>query len=252
MTENVDQDLGARLRLAREQSGLSLRQIADETKLSVRTLESLERNRISQLPGGIYRRAIVRSYASHVGLDPEATLRAFLALYPDDVPTAVQAAAAPSPERRTRPRWYQAFVSLLGAAVPVVAALVYIGSIATGADTPRSIADASPAPRLMQVADVAEASLPLGMDERVMMMITVSSATRLQVVADGQEVVARRVSAGEVLHLGLANDVVLMGDDAGAVHFSINGRAGRTLGESGDPLSAHILRDDYQHWLMRH
>jgi hypothetical protein len=43
---------------------------------------------------------------------------------------------------------------------------------------------------------------------------------------------------------------VFVGDDAGAVHFSINGRAGRTLGESGSPLTARISRTDYQQWLM--
>jgi cytoskeletal protein RodZ len=93
------QDFGTGLLRARERSGLSLRQIADSTKLSVRNLSALENNRIGQLPGGIYRRAIVRAYAAHVGLDPEQTLRTFLAQYPDDVPTwadLVPAQRAPS------------------------------------------------------------------------------------------------------------------------------------------------------------
>jgi cytoskeletal protein RodZ len=66
---------------------VSLRDIAETTKLSVSNLHALENNRITQLPGGIYRRAIVRAYAGHVGLDPETTLRAFLMQYPDDVPS---------------------------------------------------------------------------------------------------------------------------------------------------------------------
>jgi cytoskeletal protein RodZ len=90
-------ELGIELRLARERSGRTLRQIADVTKLSVRTLEALEQNRVAQLPGGIYRRAIVRSYATEVGLDPEQTLQAFLALYPDDVPSAKAAEAHATP-----------------------------------------------------------------------------------------------------------------------------------------------------------
>ena len=40
-------------------------------------------------------------------------------------------------------------------------------------------------------------------------------------------------------------------DDAGAVHFSINGRAGLALGDSGTPLTARISRDDYQDWLIK-
>jgi cytoskeletal protein RodZ len=77
---------GARLRQARETRGVSLRHIADVTKLSVRTLEALERGKMGYLPGGIYRRSIVRSYARLIGLDPEAALHEFLAEYPDDLP----------------------------------------------------------------------------------------------------------------------------------------------------------------------
>lgn len=65
---------------------MSLRQIADATKLSVSTLDALERGKVGFLPGGIYRRAIVRSYAREVGLDPEEMLREFLVEHPDDLP----------------------------------------------------------------------------------------------------------------------------------------------------------------------
>ena len=66
-------DFGSRMRHTREQRGVSLRQIAQTTKLSVSALEALERNDISRLPGGIFSRAFVRSYAAEIGIDPEDT-----------------------------------------------------------------------------------------------------------------------------------------------------------------------------------
>ena len=63
-------DFGARLREARERKGVSLRHIAESTRISVGILEALERNEISRLPGGIFSRAFVRAYALEVGLDP--------------------------------------------------------------------------------------------------------------------------------------------------------------------------------------
>jgi cytoskeletal protein RodZ len=81
-------DFGSRMRHAREQRGVSLRQIADATKISVSQLEALERNDISRLPGGIFSRAFVRSYAVEVGADPEQTVRDFLAQFPQDSVTA--------------------------------------------------------------------------------------------------------------------------------------------------------------------
>lgn len=72
------QDFGGKLRQARERRGISLRQIATSTKIGVGALEALERNDVSRLPGGIFSRGFVRSYAIEVGLDPEETVREFL------------------------------------------------------------------------------------------------------------------------------------------------------------------------------
>ena len=84
----AEADFGTRLKRAREARGISLRQIAVATKISAAALEALERNDISRLPGGIFSRAIVRSYAIEVGLDPEQTVRDFIERFPHESVTA--------------------------------------------------------------------------------------------------------------------------------------------------------------------
>lgn len=84
LTEAAKPDFGTRMKRSREERGVTLRQIADITRISVVALEALERNEISRLPGGIFSRGIVRSYALEVGLDPEQTVRDFLASFPED------------------------------------------------------------------------------------------------------------------------------------------------------------------------
>jgi cytoskeletal protein RodZ len=69
--------LGLRLRRAREAHKRSLRDIALETKISVSALEALERGDYARLPGGIFGRAIVRAYATQIGLEPEAIVDEF-------------------------------------------------------------------------------------------------------------------------------------------------------------------------------
>src|SRR5215510_11667082 len=86
--KGFEDDFGSRMRHAREQRGVSLRTIAESTKISVSALEALERNDISRLPGGIFSRAFVRSYAAEVGIDPEQTVREFLAQFPHESVTA--------------------------------------------------------------------------------------------------------------------------------------------------------------------
>lgn len=94
---DASHDFGAHLRQARQQRGVSLREIAERTKISVLALEALERNDVSRLPGGIFSRAFVRSYAREVGLDAEDTVRRFVARFPDaageEAPTGYRAAA---------------------------------------------------------------------------------------------------------------------------------------------------------------
>ena len=69
--------LGAYLRAERERRGQTLRTISEAIKVSVPLLEGLEADDISRWPGGIFRRAFVRSYAEAVGLDPDAVFRRF-------------------------------------------------------------------------------------------------------------------------------------------------------------------------------
>ena len=94
--------LGPYLRLERESRGLTLKTISESTKVSVALLEGLESDDISRWPGGIFRRAFVRSYAQCVGLDPDEVYRRFETQYqppPEVVPVpgALQGAQPQAP-----------------------------------------------------------------------------------------------------------------------------------------------------------
>src|SRR2546425_404041 len=89
LTENrPGHSFRSKLRAARERRGGTLRQIANATKISVSVLEALERNDVKRLPGGIFGRGFVRSYAIEIGLEPEQTIQEFIAQFPDDSITA--------------------------------------------------------------------------------------------------------------------------------------------------------------------
>lgn len=65
------QTLGQLLKSARESRGLTIAQIAGETRIGQRVLESIERDDYRKLPGGIFNRAFIRAYAREVGVDAE-------------------------------------------------------------------------------------------------------------------------------------------------------------------------------------
>jgi cytoskeletal protein RodZ len=124
MVLETAEDFGAALRQHREAAHRTLREVADATKLGIRTLEALERNHVEKLPPGIFRRAVVRAYAREVGLDPEDTLRVFLTRHPDALPppgrTVGPVADADPRPSRTSP-WLIAGV-LVGAAIVLLLA----------------------------------------------------------------------------------------------------------------------------------
>jgi transcriptional regulator with XRE-family HTH domain len=74
---------GARLRQQREERGIPLSAIAGQTKIKVSLLDGLERDDLAHWPPGIFRRAYVRAYALAIGLNPDAVVNEFLAIYPE-------------------------------------------------------------------------------------------------------------------------------------------------------------------------
>ena len=69
--------VGRELREQRESRGMSLEEVARGTRFSVRHLQSLEADLYDELPGGVLRKGIVRSYCRHMGLDEEQWLDRF-------------------------------------------------------------------------------------------------------------------------------------------------------------------------------
>jgi cytoskeleton protein RodZ len=61
--------VGERLRAAREEKGMSLEDIAAQTRIPQRHLESIERSEWDKLPAPTYTIGFARSYATSVGLD---------------------------------------------------------------------------------------------------------------------------------------------------------------------------------------
>lgn len=78
-------DLGALLRQAREERGLTLEDVQETTKIRKRYLEAIESGDHSVLPGTFYLRAFVKNYCEAVGLDADEVLR----LYQHEVPASV-------------------------------------------------------------------------------------------------------------------------------------------------------------------
>ena len=282
-------DFGTKLREARERRGVSLRQIANATKISVTVLEALERNDISRLPGGIFSRAFVRSYAAEVGLDPEATIQDFIAQFPHDSVTAGHPTSQQHEDNEAiehERRLAGTLVQLVGATVVIAAVVLYF--VFSGRHAPRSpepaAAAASPAatstpalpaeslpppserpapapprgagsaapvtlPRPPAAAPTAAAAGDHP-DDRLTIRLSVVRPCWVSATVDGAKAFERLLNPGEARTIEVRREMVLVAGDAAAIAMTVNGADARPLGKAGEVVTARVNLNNFKDYLQ--
>src|SRR2546426_2111135 len=74
-------DIGAELRNARKARELSIAEISRVTKISPSVLRAIEHDDFGRVPGGLFARGFLRSYAREVGLAPEEIVEEYRAQF---------------------------------------------------------------------------------------------------------------------------------------------------------------------------
>ena len=69
--------IGEKLRLEREAHGIALRDISEQTRISMRYLEAIETDDYRRLPGGIFNRSFIRAYAKFIGFDEQEAIEEY-------------------------------------------------------------------------------------------------------------------------------------------------------------------------------
>jgi cytoskeleton protein RodZ len=258
MAEASKTTVGERLREAREKKGVSLRQIAATTRISVMSLEALERHDASRLPGGIFTRAFVRAYAQEVGLDPERAVQDFIEQFPSDSavasrhPTPVEDAQAFENERRAA----ETAVRLVLWSIPIAALVLYFGmrgrpeppaspanhAVESDVAPVRETPPPAPSP-LAEVQPPAAAGLVLAIAPRGPCWVSVS--------VDGEPKFSGLMRAGEQREIAARERIELTVGDAGAFAYTINGAAGRPLGAPGAVVGARFTMENFREFLVR-
>ena len=266
-------DFGQKLREARERRGLSLRQIASATKISMITLEALERNDIARLPGGIFSRAFVRSYALEVGLDPEDTIQQFIGQFPHDSVTAGHPTTGRSEDYDAvaGDRWMAStFLRVIAVAIPIAAIAVYFGTAGQRVvrqvfsvhttDSAASLKPASvtpsPATASVDSGDVpavvvdSAAIAPSRATGRLLIQLKAVQQSWVSADVDGQPALRRTLQPGDEQTLDVRRDVVLTVGDGGAITVTLNGAAAKPIGPSGQTATARLNLTNFREYLV--
>ena len=254
-------DVGSRLRAAREAKQRSLGEIAASTKISIGALEALEENDVARLPGGIFTRGFVRSYAAEVGLDPEQTMRDFMAQVPAEVTgegttpdNALHEHDLLQREHRMAgPVFWLVLVGVL------VAALLFFfrtRGVPTGTSAPAEPVTAvepepTPPPRLDRPVPAVP---PPPVEPVPLANLTIVLSPRrdcwVSLRLDGEVVFRRVMHVGERESYEADDEIVLNIGDAGAFAFVVNQQDGRALGASGEVVTVRITPQNYRSYVV--
>jgi cytoskeleton protein RodZ len=259
-------EFGVRLKHAREAQNVPLRHIATVTKISLSTLEALEREDFSRLPGGIFGRAFVRAYATEVGLDPDLTVQEFLVEYdrfdreraarvtrpevtPEDLAFAEKQRRAASVLRAI----LIGFIVLVLASVLAWQMKVRSRSasaqgasqspLVAGPPVPvEPLAASAPAALLPTPAPTATsfAGSPVGSREQVVLQLDATRDCWVRVTVDGTVQFEQVLHAGDRRNVKPGRDVYLQVADAGSIRWTVNGKPARELGKAGQAGTARV------------
>lgn len=119
--------IGEKLRLAREERGISLRDISEQTRISMRYLQAIETDDYKRLPGGIFNRSFIKSYARYIGFDEKEAIEAYA--------TTLRQKGEPFEEPTTLPKSlvYTDANSTRSPLVTLLLAIIILGVLSLGA-----------------------------------------------------------------------------------------------------------------------
>lgn len=132
-------EFGASFRKARESQNVSIDKIAGETRINSRFLLAIENEQFEQLPGGIFNRGFIRSYAVRLGLDPEEAVLTY-----EKISHAVDAEPAHQEPERVRGKTTKIPVYYVAIAGLVIFVIVFY--VAMRPSEPTRVTASAPAP----------------------------------------------------------------------------------------------------------
>lgn len=79
--------LGEKLKQAREERGVTISEVAEQTRISPLYLDSIDKDDYRPLPGGIFNKGFIKSYAKYVGVDENEAMQDYAHLMATQEPS---------------------------------------------------------------------------------------------------------------------------------------------------------------------
>jgi cytoskeleton protein RodZ len=241
------------LRRQREMREISLRDIADRTKISLRYLEAMENDRFDLLPAPIFAKGFLREYARYVGLSPDDVVNHYLSVHhPEELATDPKEATGvrhrpksidPGQPAFQRSWSYGLILALVGVVLLVlVAVIAYFADRRHEEPVSSAQAPAIAAPPPAAVQSTPPAPPPAAPVAPLEVSLDFSKDCWVEAVTDGKNRFSELRVQGEALQLQAQKTLDLTLGNAGAVNVTVNGYPLELNRKDGEVV--HDLRID--------
>jgi cytoskeletal protein RodZ len=207
---------------------ISLREIAESSRISLRYLEAFEQDRFDLLPAPLFAKGFLREYAKFVGLDPDEVVNYYLSASPRE------AGAERPPRSRLRPRARISPAAILGAALFVLALVVAMWFLTSRV---AGTAESSPAmapPPSPEVPEAPVARAEPAATAPIRVALDFHQKSWIEVYIDGERAISEFRVQGESLRLEASREVSLLLGNRRGVTVEVNGRPFAPLPGNGD------------------
>lgn len=234
--------VGQRLRAAREEKGLTLDEVANQTRIPLRHLQNLEESDWSKLPAPTYTIGFAKSYASAIGLDRNEIGEDLRAEMGGTRPESANAEVfEPVDPKRTMPKWLVLFA--IAAIVVVVLGLKWISNRSLEPEDAGTaeVAATQPEQRVPNAAKTqpaAPAASPTGQ-----VVLTASEPAWIQVTDQGKTLFMGELAAGQTYNVpATATAPLLKAGKPEALRVTVGSSVAPPVGPPGRVASKVSLR----------
>lgn len=237
--------IGQVLRRERELRGISLEEISNSTKISMKQLEALEQDRMNDLPGEFFIKAILRTYAKSIGLEENEVLNMYYedSLMREHIP---ESRAPQNTLKQPIPKRTKKIIGWAAAVTVSLFILTFVYLTFWKRDTALPQVKLTNTPLIPKESPASFPELKAE-EQKLILEISFTEETWLQVYTDGDLNIEATKMPGETLSIEASEELLIHLGNAGGITYKLNNREGKPLGPSGTTVrNIRITRENFK------
>jgi cytoskeletal protein RodZ len=243
--------VGQELKKERELRGVSLKEIADTTKINMRYLRALEEDNFDMLPGNFFIKSIIKAYAGYIGLDEDVILDHFhhtIQTKKEEIEEQPREETAPTEV----PRKFKLFLRIAGYSIILITAFFIIFFLVKGKNSV-SISESTSTTELLFQSKFSDLILnSINPSDGMILEMTFHQETWIEIFTDGKLYYSGLKHPGEQLFSTAENEFLIHLGNAGGFTYSINGVPGEPLGKPWQVIkNLRITTKNYKQYFIK-